>query len=66
MLLFVELLQVEQRVLVLRIEPQHLVERLERAVDEAAALVVEPEAEQHVRVLEPAEARAAAAGSGAR
>ena len=40
-LLFVQLLEVDQRVLVLGIEPQHLVERLERAIDEAAALVVE-------------------------
>ena len=54
MLLFVQLLQVEQRVLVLRIEPQHLVERLERAIDEPAALEVEAEAQQHVGVLDAA------------
>ena len=52
MLLFVQLLQVEQRVLILRIEPQHLVERFERAIDEAAALEVEAEAQQHVGVLD--------------
>ena len=51
MLLFVQLLQIEQRVLVLRIEPQHLVERFERAIDEAAALEVEAEAQQDVGVL---------------
>ena len=57
MLLLVQLLQVEQRMLVLRIEPQHFGERFEGAVDEPAALVVEPEAQQHVRVLEPAQLR---------
>ena len=51
MLLFVQLLQVEQRVLILRVEAQHLVERFERAIDEAAALEIEAEAEQHIGVL---------------
>ena len=65
-LLLVQLLQVDQRVLVLRIEPQHFVERLERAIDEAAALVVEAEAEQHVGVLELAQLRPLQQRSGAR
>ena len=65
-LFFVQLLQVDERVLVLRIEPQHFVERLERAIDEAAALVVEAEAEQHVGVLERGSAASAAAAPGAR
>ena len=58
MLLFVQLLKVDEGVLVLRIEAQHLVERLERAIDESAPLVVEAQAEQHVRVLQPRELRA--------
>ena len=57
MLLLVQLLQVEQRVLVLRVEPQHFVERLERAIDEAAALEVESEAQQDVGVLGARELR---------
>ena len=61
MLFLVQLLQVEQRVFVLRIEPQHFVERLERAIDEPAALVVEAEAEQDVGVLERGSAATAAA-----
>ncbi len=65
-LLLVQLLQVHQRVLVLRIEPQHLVEGLERAVHEAAALVVETEAEEDVRVLELAQPRALQQRSDAR
>ena len=52
MLFFVQLLQVEQRVLVRRIHPDHFVERLERAIDEAAALEVEAEAQQDVGVLD--------------
>ena len=56
-LILVELLELRQRVLVGRIEPQHLLERLDGAIDEAAAPVVEAEAEQHVGVLEAAEAR---------
>ena len=51
MLLLVELLQVEQRVLIARIEPQHFVERFECAIDEAAALEIEPEAQKDVGVL---------------
>ena len=58
MLLLVQLLEVHEGVLVLRIEAEHLVERLERAIDESAALVIEAQAEQHVRVLEPREPRA--------
>ena len=50
MLLLVQLLQVHQRIFVFRIQAQHLVERLERTIDEAAALVVESEAEEHVGV----------------
>src|SRR5580698_5738979 len=57
MLLFVKLLKVDQRVLVLRIESQYLVERLQRAVNEPAALVVESQTQQHVRVLKPADPR---------
>src|SRR2546428_928974 len=56
-LFLVQLLQVQQRVLVLRIETKHFGEGLERALDEAAALVVEPEAQQHVRMFESAEPR---------
>ena len=41
--------------LVLGIEPQHFAERIERAIDEAAAFVVEPEAQQHVRVFDAAQ-----------
>ena len=51
-LFLVELLEIDERVLVLGIEPQHLVEGLERAIDEPAALVVEAEAQQRVGVLE--------------
>ena len=58
MLLLVQLLEVDEGVLVLRIEAEDLVERLERPIDESAALVVEAEAEQHVGVLEPREPRA--------
>ena len=57
MLLFVQLLQVEQGVLVLRIEPQHFVERFERAIDEPAALEVEAQAQQDVGVLDARELR---------
>ena len=51
-LLLVQLLQVEQRVLVRRIHADHFVERFERAIDEAAALEVEAEAQQDVGVLD--------------
>ena len=57
-LIFVELLDVQQRVLVVRIDPDDLVERFERAIDEPAALEVEAEAEQDVRLLEARQARA--------
>src|SRR6185295_3398280 len=56
-LFLVELLQVEQGVLVLRIEAQHLVEGFERPIDEAAALVIEPQTEQHVRVYQRVQLR---------
>ena len=56
-LILVELLELRQRVLVGRVEPQHFLERLDGAIDEAAAPVVEAEAEQHVGVLEAAQAR---------
>ena len=58
MLLFVQLLQVDQGVRVLRLEPQHLAERLERPIDEPAALVVEAQAQQDVGVLQARELRA--------
>ena len=57
MLIFVKLLDVQQRVLVVRIEPDDLVERFERAIDESAALEVEAEAEQDVRLFEARQAR---------
>ncbi len=57
-LLFVQLLQVRQRVLIVRIEAQAFAERLERPVDEPALLVVEAEAEQDVGVLQLAQIRA--------
>ena len=57
-LVLVQLLEVRQRVAVPRIEPQHFGERLDRAIDEAAAAVVEPQAEQHVGVLQLAQVRA--------
>ena len=56
-LVLVQLLQLQQRVLVARIEPQHLAEGLVRAVDEPAAREVEPEAEQGIGVFELADAR---------
>ncbi len=57
MLFLLHLLEVDERVAVARVESKHLVERVERAIDEAAALVVEPEAEQDVRLFHPAEIR---------
>ena len=56
-LFLVEFLKIHERVAVVGIEPQDLVERLEGAVDESAALVIETDAEQHVRVLELAQIR---------
>ena len=57
MLIFVKLLDVQQGVLVLRVELDDLVERFERAVDEAAALEIEAQAEQHVSMFEAGQAR---------
>ncbi len=54
-LLLVDLLEVEQGIGIGRIEPPDFLERLDRPVDEPAALEVEPEAEHHVGVLEPGE-----------
>jgi hypothetical protein len=51
----VQFLEVEQGVLVVRIEPEHFGERVERAVHETAAAVVEAQAQQHVGVLEAPE-----------
>ena len=56
-LFLVQLLEIRQRVLVVGIEAEDLAERFERAVDEPAALVVEPQAEQNVGMLELAEVR---------
>ena len=58
MLIFVQLLDVQQRVLVVGIEPDDLVERFERAIDEPAALEVEAEAQQDVRLFEARQPRA--------
>ena len=52
MLLFVQLLELHQRVPIPGVEAKHFLERLVRAIDEAAAPVIEPEAEQDVRVLQ--------------
>ena len=54
-LVLVELLQVRERVAVLGIELEHFVERFDGAIDEAAAAIVEGEAEEDVRVLQPAQ-----------
>ena len=58
MLVFVQLLDVHERVVVVRIQLQHFVERFERPVDEAAALEVQAKAQQHVRLFEPRQLRA--------
>ena len=63
MLVFVKLLDIEQRVLIVGIDPDDLVERFERAIDESATLEIEPETEQDVRLFEARQARAAAADS---
>ncbi len=55
MLLFVELLEVRDRVLIPRVETQYLREGLDGAIDESAAAVVEPETEEHVGVFELAQ-----------
>jgi hypothetical protein len=51
MLLFVQLLQVEQGILIAGIEPAYLVEGFERAIDEAAAFEIESQTEQDIRVF---------------
>ena len=51
-LVLVELLQVDERVPVFRVEPDHLLERLERAVHEPAVPEIEPEAEQDIGVFD--------------
>ena len=56
-LVFLQLLEVDERRFVVRIELQHVGERRHGAIDEPAAAVVEAEAEQHVRVLDPVEPR---------
>ena len=58
MLLFVQLLEIRQRVRIVRIEPQDFRKGFDRAIHEAAAAIVEPQTEQHVGVLEPSESRA--------
>ena len=58
MLFLVQLLQVHEGVLVLRVEAQDLVKGFESTVDESSSLVVEPQTEQDVRVLQLAETRA--------
>src|SRR4030095_7913480 len=55
MLVFVELLQVDEGVAVPSIEAHHLLKGLERTIDEAAVAVVETETEQHVGMLERAQ-----------
>ena len=57
MLVFLQLLEVDERGFVVGIELQHVGERRDRAIDESAAAVVEAEAEQHVRVLDAVEPR---------
>ena len=52
LLIFVELLQVHERVAILRIQPHDFLKGLERPVDEAAMLVVETQAEQDVGVFD--------------
>src|SRR5918995_6718468 len=58
MLIFVELFDVEQRVLIVRIEANDLVERFKRPIDESTALEVEAEAQQDMRLLEARDPRA--------
>ena len=57
MLLLVQLLQVHERVPVLRIEPHDLLERFERAVHEPAVPEVERQAQLHVGLFELGEIR---------
>src|SRR5688572_18234138 len=58
MLIFVELFDVEQRVLIVRIEADDLVERFEGPIDKSTAFEVEAEAQQDVRLLEARNPRA--------
>jgi hypothetical protein len=51
-LVFVQLLQVDERVPVQLIEPNHFLKRLESTIDEPAVTEVQSETEQHIRVLE--------------
>ncbi len=55
MLVFVQLLQVDEGIPVARVELQDFLERLERAIDEPAVPEVETQAEQHVGVLQRGE-----------
>src|SRR4051794_27293733 len=59
MLFLEQLLEVRECVLIAGIQAEHFAERLEGAIDEAAALVIEPEAEENVGVLERPEIGAA-------
>jgi hypothetical protein len=52
MLLAIQFLELHQRVTILRVEAEHFLECLVRAIDEAAAAEVEAQAEQDVRVLQ--------------
>jgi hypothetical protein len=56
-LFLVQLLEVEERVLILRGQPKDFLERLEGPIDEAAALVIQAETQQYVTVLEPRQLR---------
>ena len=57
LLLLVQLLQVDQRVAIPRIEPDDFLKGFEGAIDESAVTEIEAEAEQHVRVLERCQIR---------
>lgn len=56
-LFLVQLLQVDERVAVQWIEPHHLLERLERAIDEPAMAEVERETQLHVGLFELGQVR---------
>src|SRR5262249_49831780 len=56
MLLFVQFLEIDKRKLVLRIEAEYFVKRIERAVDKATPPVIECQAEHGVRMLQLAQA----------
>ena len=66
LLVLVQLLQVDERVAVLRIELHDLLERLERAVDEPAVAEVEARGRAARRRARAGSGRAAAAATGAR